>query len=274
MSGISDVFERQSGGAVITYLMGGDPTEKVSLQAVGAAVRGGADMVELGIPFSDPIADGRTIQGAGLRALSSGTTPRVVFRIAKEAKRLWGVPVIIMTYLNPIVAMGVDGFLDAAGRSGVDGLIVPDMPAEEALDFARAAKEHKIDPIMLAAPTTTEARMRLIARNASGFLYLVSLMGVTGARARLDTLVPGLVARARRSVGDALPLAVGFGISAPEHVKQVIRSGADAAIVGSALVERVERNLGDAVAMTREVERYVRSLKLAATYLDRVGALR
>jgi tryptophan synthase alpha chain len=268
LSEIAGVFEKQSGGVLIAYLMGGDPSPKVCIEAVGAAVRGGADMVELGIPFSDPIADGRTIQGAGMRALSAGTTPMGVLGIAREAKHRWGIPIIIMTYLNPIMAMGPEEFLYRAKESQVDGVIVPDQPIDEAAEFIRGAKSRGIDPILLASPTTTEERMRLIAENASGFLYLVSTQGVTGARSRLDKIVPKLVARARRSVRSRVPLAVGFGISRPGHVRQVLRRGADAVIVGSAVVERVERNLGDTSSMTRAVEEFVRSLK-ATTFSAR-----
>ena len=262
MSAIADVFRREQ-GVLIAYLMGGDPTMRASMRAVGAAVRGGADMVELGVPFSDPIADGRTIQAAGMRALSSGATPRGVLSLAKQVKIRYEVPVIIMTYLNPINAMGIGPFLDSAKGSGVDGVIVPDLPVDEAARFGHEAKDRGVDAILLAAPTTSGERMRVIARSATGFVYLVSVMGVTGARAGLDKLVPRLVARARSAVGDGVPLAVGFGISRPEHVRHVLASGADAAIVGSAIVERVADNLGNVKSMEREIERYVRSMKEA-----------
>lgn len=265
MSAITRVFEREDGGALIAYLMGGDPNRRASIESVGAAVRGGADMVELGVPFSDPIADGRTIQAAGMRALAAGTTPRDVLGIAREVKRRWGVPIIIMTYLNPVNAMGTETFLDEAKRCGVDGIIVPDLPVEEASGFSEGARSRRIDPIMLAAPTTTERRMRLIAESTSGFLYLVSVLGVTGARTRLDGMVSGLVARARRSVGDDLPLAVGFGISRPDHVRTVLSHGADAAIVGSAIVQNVEKNLRHPKAMAKAIESYVRTMKEATS---------
>ncbi|MDG6898182.1 MAG: tryptophan synthase subunit alpha [Nitrososphaerota archaeon] len=265
MSRLTDVFRLEAGGVLIAYLMGGDPSPEICEEAVGAAVRGGADIVELGIPFSDPIADGRTIQAAGTRALSGGTNPGTVLRIAKRAKKRFGVPIALMTYLNPVNAMGAAVFLERAKGSGVHGVIIPDLPVDEAGDFGAEARRRGVDSILLAAPSTTEKRMRMIAQSASGFVYLVSVLGVTGARARLDRFVPRLIARSRRTLGPEIPLAVGFGISRPEHVRQVLESGADGAIVGSALVEKVAANLGNERAMIAEVERYVGKMKAAAS---------
>ncbi len=243
--------------------MGGDPDPVASLESIEAVLRGGADILEIGIPFSDPIADGKSIQAAAVRALSSSTRPRDVLEITREVKKRHGVPVVLMTYFNPVFAAGVGSFLDAAGRAGVDGIVVPDLPLEEADVFGKAVRKRGMDSILLAAPTTGEARMKKVVANTSGFLYLVSVLGVTGARKDLRSETVGLVKFARRFTAGKIPLAVGFGISKPEHVRAVIAAGADAAIVGSAIVDMVAQSAaGDGGALGR-IEAYVRSLKRA-----------
>ena len=243
--------------------MGGDPDPQVSVDVAEAVLKGGADIIELGIPFSDPIADGRAVQAAGVRALKSGTKPADVLRIATEVKRARDTPVVGMTYFNPILSRGASAFLDAARRSGVDGVIVPDLPLDEARKFGSAARVRGVDSILLAAPTTGEERMKKIVANTSGFLYLVSVLGVTGAREQLKDSTVRLVKFAKRFTQGKVPLAVGFGISKPEHVRTMIGAGADAAIVGSAIVDRVAAiDRGEDEALTR-IEAYVRSLKRA-----------
>ena len=244
--------------------MGGDPDPRSSVDVVKAVLRGGADIIELGIPFSDPIADGRTVQAAGVRALRSGTKPMDVLNIASEVKKVRDVPVVVMTYFNPILSRGASGFLDAARRSGVDGVIVPDLPLEEAAKFGGAARARGIDSILLAAPTTGAERMKKIVASTSGFLYLVSVLGVTGAREQLKDSTVGLVKFAKRYAKGKVPLAVGFGISRPEHVRTVIGAGADAAIVGSAIVDRVASINDDKTRTLDRIETYVRSMKDAA----------
>lgn len=250
-------------GALVAYVMGGDPNPSASLEVADAVIRGGADILEIGIPFSDPIADGRSIQAASVRALGSKASARDVLNTAGAVKKRHGVPVVLMTYFNPVYALGEGKFLDLAGKAGVDGVIVPDLPLEEALIFGRAAGKRGIDSILLASPTSGEARMKRLVANTSGFLYLVSVTGVTGARRKLASETVELVRFARRYTGGRVPLAVGFGISTPEHVRSVIEAGADAAVVGSAIVDIVERlAAGDDEALDR-VEDFVRSLKSA-----------
>ncbi len=244
--------------------MGGDPDPKTSSEVIDAVLRGGADILELGVPFSDPIADGRSVQAAGVRALKSGTRPADVLRLASEVKKAHDVPVVLMTYFNPIFSRGASPFLDGAQKSGVDGVIVPDLPLDEAGAFGKAARARGVDAVLLAAPTTTEEHMKRIVANTSGFLYLVSVLGVTGVRKELEESTVELVKFAKKFSRGKVPLAVGFGISCPEHVRTVIRAGADAAIVGSAIVDRVaEVGKGKGKALG-EIEDYVRSLKDAA----------
>jgi tryptophan synthase alpha chain len=240
MSRIARTFERLRGAgraALMPYLTMGYPARESALALVPAALAAGADLIELGVPFSDPLADGATLQAASQQALANGMTLSLCLEQA-EALRAGGVtaPLVLMGYYNPIQQMGPAVFARRAGAAGVDGLIVPDLPPEES-DALRAALDAQgIDSIFLLPPTADEARARFVAGRSRGFLYLVSLTGVTGARDRLPPDLKSFVARARQVTG--LPLAVGFGISSPEQAAQVARI-ADGVIVGSALVKAV-----------------------------------
>jgi len=250
-------------GALIAYVTGGDPKPGLTPKIVGALIGGGADIVEIGIPFSDPIADGPTIQAASVRALRAGATPRVVLELAREIREDNDVPIVLLTYLNPIFRMGLRRFAVEARRCRVSGLIVPDIPVEEASAYKQAVEACGIDTIFLAAPSTSVERLRRIIGHTSGFLYLVSLFGVTGARERLEASATKLIRRAVRHSAGKIPLAVGFGISKPQHVKRVIGSGADGAIVGSAFVDIIARCRGDTGKMLSEIEGKARALKAA-----------
>jgi len=263
LSRIAEVFDSLQGeGALIAYMMGGDPDIDTSRMVIGALVEGGADIIEVGVPFSDPIADGRSIQAAGNRALAAGVTPAAVFGLVAEAKQMYRVPIVIMTYYNVLFSRGLAGFMKSAAKARVDGLVVPDLPLDESADYSRLARRMGLDTILLAAPTTPPDRMRSLMRNSTGFLYLVSLLGVTGARPSVGSETLALVSSAKRQTSGRIPLAVGFGISKPSHVRSIIDAGADAVIVGSSIVDRVasDRPKED---MLDEVTRYVRSLKTA-----------
>lgn len=267
MSPISWVFERLNGrGALVAYVMGGDPDLSTSASVIDAVIRGGADIVEVGIPFSDPIADGKSIQAADVRSLASGTTPAKVMELIRGAKsRHPSVPIVAMTYYNILYSNGLDKFLQGAKAHGVDGLIVPDLPFDEIAEYAPLAKRLGLDAILLAAPTTSPERMRAIAKHTSGFLYLVSLTGVTGARSAMQESTVGLI-RFAKKYAKQVPVGVGFGISTPEHVRAILEAGADAVVVGSAIVDRVADSRKEGpVKMLAEVEAYVRSLKQATT---------
>ncbi|HAF69748.1 MAG: Tryptophan synthase alpha chain [Acetothermia bacterium 64_32] len=239
---IAEAFARLRGrgeGALLVYLVAGDPSPERSLDFLRAAARGGADLLELGLPFSDPVADGPTIQAAGLRALKAGTTPETTLELAALLRQDTDIPILIMSYYNPILRMGEEIFCRRAAACGVDGLIVPDLPPEEAAPLAHAAEEEGLALTFLATPETGEERLRAIAQRTQGFLYLVGRYGTTGARGSLAPETIPLIRRVRALLPDGMPLAVGFGLSRPQHVRGVIAAGADGAVVGSSLVEKV-----------------------------------
>ena len=223
---------------LIAYITAGDPSLEASEKIVLAAARAGADAVELGVPFSDPVADGPTIQRASERALRSGTTLAGVLELVRRLRARTDVPLVLFGYFNPFLQMGLERFAAAAAAAGADGVLVTDMTAEESDEYRAAMRARGLDTIFLAAPTSTDARLERIAECSSGFLYLVSRMGVTGAREAMPEELPALARRVRRFT--RLPLAVGFGISLPEHVS-MLGGIADAAVVGSALVAEIEK---------------------------------
>ena len=249
-------------GALIAYVCGGDPNPEFTPEIVESLIRGGADIVELGIPFSDPIADGPTIQAASVRALKAGTTPKMVMEIAGRVKEIHSsVPLSLLTYYNPIFRMGLEKFFNLTSTYGIDGVIVPDLPVEEAKEYKRLAEDHGISTIFMVTPNTTEERLERIINFTSGFLYMVSIFGVTGAREKIHQLTLNTIHRIKPQIGDRIPLAVGFGISEPEHVSTIIKNGADGAIVGSALVKVVERYGDDLENMTEALELNTTKLK-------------
>lgn len=264
MSLISKTFDRladSNEGALVAYVTGGDPNIRVTEKIALGLADGGADIIEIGIPFSDPIADGPTIQAATNRALRAKTTPGKVLGLIGEIKSKRTIPVALLTYYNPIYRMGLQNFFESAGRFRVDGVIVPDLPVEESFEYRRFADIYGVDTIFMAAPSTSDQRLKRIASRSSGFLYLASLFGVTGARRDLDRNLPKLIRRTRKLAG-SLPVCVGFGISTPGHVTAVLQAGGDGAIVGSVIVEVVAKN-GGRKDLPRLVLRSVRHLKAA-----------
>jgi tryptophan synthase alpha chain len=266
MSDIAKVFQKlkaQGDGALIGYVTGGDPKPEFTPRIAEALIKGGVDILELGVPFSDPIADGPTIQAASVRALQAGTTPKMVLGIAGEVKRKHSVPIVILTYFNPVFRMGLENFFRLAKSFGVDGVVVPDLPVEEAEAYREAARSCGVDTIFLAAPSTSNERLRKIVECTSGFLYVVSHFGVTGAREALEDSTVQLIRRFLPYTAGRVPLAVGFGVSKPEHVKGIIEAGADGVIVGSAFVNIVRKNQSDVGRMLEELEALARKLKEA-----------
>lgn len=266
MSRIGPAFKtlRQRGeGALIGYLMAGDPSPGRDLEYIGALIEGGLDLLEVGVPFSDPIADGPVIQSAGVRALRAGTTPAAVFELVRRVRneplqRAQEIPIVLMTYYNPVLALGEADFLKRCAEVGIDGVIVPDLPVEESASLGKQSERYRVDTIYLATPETDAERLARIARETRGFLYLVSRYGVTGAPTGLGADLDELISQTRRAIPAPLPLAVGFGISGPEQVRAVIRAGAEGAIVGSALVERVAQGVSP-----QELGGFARALKSA-----------
>jgi tryptophan synthase alpha chain len=250
-------------GALIAYLTAGDPTLQHTPKIVQAIIRGGADIIELGIPFSDPIADGPIIQSAMTRALKSGTTPIAVLKMVKQIREENDIPIVILTYYNPIFRMGLKRFFETAKLCGVDGVIVPDLPIEEASEYKEVAESNKIDTIFLATPSTTDDRLKMIIEYTTGFLYLVSVHGVTGVREKIQNTTIGLVKRALTIASGRIPIAVGFGVSKPEHIRILLENGADGAIVGSGFVKIVEENMHNEERMLQEIENYAMKLKEA-----------
>jgi tryptophan synthase alpha chain len=230
---------RRSGEmGLVAYLTAGDPSLSATEQFVLALANAGADVIELGVPFSDPVADGPVIQRASERALRAGTTLAGVLALVKSLRTKTEVPLVLFSYFNPVLQMGLEKFGDGAKDAGADGVLITDLTPDEGGEYRTAMSSRALDTIFLAAPTSTDERLALIAKASSGFLYLISRTGVTGAKDQLTDELPALARRVRR-VTD-LPIAIGFGISLPGHVA-VLGGLADAAVVGSALVEEIER---------------------------------
>lgn len=245
---------------LVAYITAGDPSLAATEKIVLAAAAAGADVVELGVPFSDPVADGPTIQRASERSLRQGTTLAGVLELVRRIRAHSDVPLVIFSYFNPILQMGLEPFATSAKAAGADGVLVTDLTPEEAAEYRAAMHSRGLDTIFLAAPTSTDARLAQIAEASSGFLYLVSRMGVTGAREALPPELPALVRRVRKFT--SLPIAVGFGISLPTHVS-VLGGISDAAVVGSALMADVEAAATPEAAANAVADR-IRVLKQAA----------
>ena len=245
--------------AFIPFFVMGDPDYKTSLAVVKAALEAGADMLELGIGYSDPIADGPSIQAADLRALNAGMSVDRCLDFIEAIRGFSDVPIGLLVYYNLLLRRGVSRFCRQASKAGVDGILAADVPVEEAKPVLEACKSSGIDPIFMVTQMTTAERLQKILEHAEGFLYLVALLGVTGARGELHRETLQLIRRVRPQTD--LPLCVGFGISRPEHVDAVTRAGADGAIVGSAIVNLIARNLHAKGRMPEAVRRYVRVMK-------------
>jgi tryptophan synthase alpha chain len=257
MSRIKDAFARaraKKRSAFIAYLCAGDPDYDTSLEACRAVVSSGADILELGVPFSDPLADGLTNQLAAQRALEAGMTCARVFELARRIREASEIPIVFYTYYNLVFSNGVDAYLRSARAAGVDGILILDLPPEESGEAAASSKAHGIDTVRIVAPTTPDSRLPRIAAAASGFIYYVSREGVTGVRDQLAGGIPEAVERIRRHTD--LPVAVGFGISTREQVARVA-AYADGVVVGSALVNVIRDGLGQrsgiAAALSRRV---------------------
>jgi len=260
MSQLAATFDRLRGQkqpGLVTYVTAGDPDLERTAGILRSLDRAGADVVEVGVPFSDPLADGPVIQRATERALASGTTLKGVLEMVGRARPDVKAPIVLFSYANPILRLGAERFADQARDAGVDGVLVLDLPIEEADDFRTMLAARGIDTILLLSPTTTDLRLRKAATLGSGFLYAISRLGVTGARDAIADGAQDMVRRIRAV--SSLPVALGFGISKPEHVREVGR-WADAAVVGSALVQVVADHAASP-DLAGEVERYVRWLK-------------
>ena len=262
MSRIGTVFSQPERKALIAYITVGYPSLEATLKTVPLLAGSGCDIVELGIPFSDPLADGATIQKASFSALQNGVTPQLCLEVAKQLRQEVDIPLVFMTYLNPVFSYGLEEFCAACAKCGVDGLIIPDLLPEEGSELEAVTQKQDLDLIYLLAPSSTEERIRLVAQRSRGFIYLVSVTGVTGVRDRLPADLEAFVSRVRKVATQ--PLCVGFGISVPEQAGQVARI-ADGVIVGSRIIQlmEAENNL-------KSVGNFIKELRRALDEPDRI----
>ncbi|HNX90720.1 MAG TPA: tryptophan synthase subunit alpha [Candidatus Omnitrophota bacterium] len=263
MNRISDTFEklkREKKKAFIVYITAGDPSLKTTAELVKELERSGADIVELGIPFSDPMADGPTIQRAVQRSLNAGCTVKGVFDMVRNLRKEVNIPLVFMTYYNIVFNYGVKKFVSDAKLAGVDGIIVPDLPMEESDELAEAGKGKDFSVILLAAPTTSRERFKQIAKKTTGFIYYVSLAGVTGARKVVPTSVAGTVKKLQKLTDK--PVCVGFGVSDPSQAK-TLSAAASGVIVGSAVINVIEKYSADKGKMIKAVGKFASGIASA-----------
>ncbi len=263
MDRIKDTFRklRKKGEkALMPFVVIGDPDYKTSLQIVKRLSKY-ADMLELGIPFSDPIADGPTIQSADVRALKKGINTDIAFRFIKDIRKFTQMPIGLLVYYNLIYQRGIARFYRECKSTGVDSVLAADVPIEEAGEIIREARKNKVSSVFIVSPLTEKERLKKIVKNTRGFVYIVSRLGVTGARKELQRSTLELIMRVRSHT--KLPLCVGFGISKPEHVRAICKAGADCAIIGSAIVKIIEKNLKNKKLMLKRIEEYTKKLKEA-----------
>ncbi len=247
--------------ALVPFTVLGDPDYNTSLKIIRSIVESGADVLELGFPFSDPIADGPTIQAADVRALDNSINTDKCFKIIKKVRKFTDIPIGLLVYSNLIYQRGIDKFYRDCKSAGVTSVLVADLPVEESDDYVKSAKKYNIDPVFIVSPLTDNKRLKLILKKARGFIYLVARLGVTGARDNLKKSTLKLIRKVKRQT--KLPVCVGFGISKPEHVKSVCKAGADGAIVGSALVRIIEKRLNNKIMLLFKIKRFIKKLKAA-----------
>jgi tryptophan synthase alpha chain len=258
MTRIGQLFERlrkEHRQGMVAYLTAGDPTPEATPGLIAALERGGADLIELGVPFSDPIADGPIIQAAGDRAIRAGTTMKKVLEIAAEVRKTSEIPLLLFTYLNPALRYGFARLAADAKAAGIDGCLLIDVSVEEAGDYVKVMRDAGVDTVFVVAPTSTDHRLKMVAQYSSGFIYLVSRTGITGEQQSLSATALPLIERMRALTG--LPLAMGFGISSAAQVA-AIASHADAVVVGSAIVRQIARDSNGVEALMRDLTRPLR----------------
>jgi tryptophan synthase alpha chain len=257
ITALFDRLRREGRKGLVAYLTAGDPSPDRTPALVAALERGGADLIELGVPFSDPIADGPVIQRAGYRALEAGTTVRRVLEIAAEIRKSSEIPLLLFTYLNPVLRYGLEKLAADARAAGIDGCLLTDASVEEAAAYVAVMRSAGLDTVFLAAPTSSPRRLRLVAEYSTGFIYLVSRTGVTGERDSISSAVGPLIQSMREVT--SLPLAVGFGVSTPEQVAEIGKH-AEAVVVGSAFMRLIEQNAASE-ALEIKLESFTRELK-------------
>lgn len=252
--------------ALIPFVVAGDPDYETSIEIIKTIIESGADILELGFPFSDPIADGPTVQIADQRALNKGMNTDKCLQLIRDIRKFSQIPIGLLIYANLICQRGIYDFYREANESGVNSILIADLPVEESELFTEAAKRNNVDTVFIVSPLTEGSRLNAILSKITGFVYLVSRLGVTGARDNLQTSTIELVKRVRQET--ELPICVGFGISKPEHIRAISEAGADGAIVGSAVVKIIESNLDNKSKMLIELKDYIKKMKAATK--DRV----
>lgn len=256
-------LEQKGEGALICYVIAGYPDTATSKQVMDALVDGGADIIEVGIPFSDPIADGPTIQAASNIALKNGMTPEKALNLVREVRKKYpNLPMLAMTYSNILVRPGMEKFMYESKQCGLDGFILPDLPVDEAGTYTSMASKLNLATVFFVSPNTREIRLQKIAANTTGFLYVVSVYGITGARNSFQKYTLNTIRAVKRTAGAKVPVAVGFGISRPAHAKIMIAAGAEAIIIGSAIISKISDG-GSGTRMLLDLENFARSMKRA-----------
>jgi len=264
MSKIQDKFKElksKNEKALISYIMTGFPNENTTLSIVKGLVKGGADIIELGFPFSDPIADGPVIQNASTVSLNKGAKIEKFFRLVKKIRKATDVPLVLMTYTNVLYTHGYTKFMSRAKSAGIDGLILPDMSIEESDEYLKSAKKNNLDTIFLVSPNTKNERLKKIARVSSGFLYLVAVFGTTGVQTKIHKYTIDAIKNTKKIVGKNLPVGIGFGISTSADVKKYISAGVDAVIVGSANLKIIESTPSS--KLENSIALYTKKLKVS-----------
>jgi len=268
-----EALKSKNEGALIVFTVTGDPDNKTSIEAAKSIVDAGADMLELGLPFSDPIADGPTIQAADVRALKSGMNTDKALEFVKEIRKYTDIPIGFLAYYNMVYQRGITKFYRDSKNAGINSILIADLPMEESGQILINAKKHRIDTVFMVSPLTNDERISKMAGNTTGFIYAVSRLGVTGAKYSnsLEKSTLSLVKRIRRLTDK--PLCVGFGISSPEHVKEVINAGADGAIVGSAIADLIAKNISNKGRMLSDIRNYVKIMKKCSTASSIISAV-
>lgn len=264
MSRIQNKFSQlESAGerALVTYIMVGYPTHRDTMSAVRGLIQGGADIIELGFPFSDPLADGPVIQHASTISLEHGTKMSQFLDLVRQIRKESQIPLALMTYTNILYHRGYDKFFKLAKEAGLDGIITPDMTVEESKEYLKAAKKHKLDTIFLVSPNTSTSRLQEIVKQTTGFLYLVSVFGTTGVRNKIQKYTIDALKNTKKIAKGKVPVGVGFGISTPEDISDYMKHGADAVIVGSALIRLIEKTPSNKIQ--KAVAIFTRQLKSA-----------
>ena len=254
-----EALKSKKEGALIAFTVIGDPNYKTSLEITKKIVDAGADMLELGLPFSDPIADGKTIQAADIRALNSGINTDQVFNFVRDLRKYTDIPIGFLSYANLVYQRGIEKFHSDSKKSEINSILIADMPIEESDIILKEAEDNSIDTIFMISPLTSDDRIKKIAEKTSGFIYAVSRLGVTGAKENLEKSTLSLIKRIRRFTNK--PICVGFGISKPIHAKNVIKEGADGVIVGSAIVNLIAKNINNKEKMLGYIYNYVKNMK-------------